>query len=133
MCSSDLVNAGTPAASLAVGLDGDLWTAGLAVDGQLAVGDFHSLPTGDSDTRTFLYPHAYGGLPWVQLTVGPMFPWYFGVGGAARAPIYGPIELYASGVYGVPVELARTDGQPAFDPEPAYAAWGGVTVRLQTN
>lgn len=124
------VNAAAPGASVGVSLDAPLWTAGVAVDTQVALGAHHSLPSGDTDTRAFVYPHAYGGLPWVQVTVGPMFPWYLGLGGAARVPLFGPLELYATGVYGLPIEIARDDGEPAFSPEPAFSAWGGATVRL---
>lgn len=124
------VNAGTPAASLSVAVEGRWWTAGVGVDGQLTVGEFHSLPTGDTDTSVFLYPHVAAGLPWVQATVGPLFPWYLGVGGHARLPLFKPVELFASGVYGVPLDRPREAGEPTFEPLPLYSAWAGVSVRI---
>lgn len=124
------VNAGTPAASVSVAAEGRFWSAGVGLDGQLTVGDHHSLPTGETDTSVFLYPHLAAGLPWVQATVGPLFPWYLGIGGRARIPIVKPVELFASGVYGLPLERPRAEGEPSFTPLPMYSAWGGVTVRI---
>ncbi len=124
------VNAGTPAASLAASLETKWWSVGLGVDGQLTVGEFHSLPTGDTDTSVFLYPHVAAGLPWLQMTVGPYFPWYVGVGGRARVPIVKPIEAFVAGVYGVPVDRPRDEGDPTFEPLPLYSAWAGVSVRV---
>ncbi len=124
------VNAGTPAASLSLALESKLWSVGVGIDGQLALGEFHTLPTGESDTAAFLYPHVAAGLPWAQVTIGPMFPWYLGVGGRARVPLFGPIELFASGVYGVPLDRPRDEGEPTFEPLPLFSAWGGVTVRV---
>ncbi|MDP2305285.1 MAG: hypothetical protein Q8P18_04580 [Pseudomonadota bacterium] len=124
------VNAGTPAASLGVAVESKWWSAGVGIDGQLTVGENHSLPTGDTDTAAFLYPHVSAGLPWAQLTIGPMFPWYLGVGARARIPIWKPVELFASGVYGVPLSRPREEGEPVFEPLPLFSAWGGVTVRV---
>lgn len=124
------VNAGTPAASVSVALESLLWHVGLGLDGQLTVGQHHSLPTGDTTTSTFLYPHVAAGLPWAQVTVGPMFPWYLGVGGRARIPLFKPIELFAAGVYGVPMDRPRETDEPTFEPLPLYSAWAGVTVRV---
>jgi hypothetical protein len=126
----DTVNAGTPAASLGVSVDNAWWTAGVGLDAQLTVGDFHTLPTGDSTTNVFLYPHVAAGLPWLQATVGPLFPWYVGVGGRARIPLVKPVELFASGVYGLPVDRPRSDGEPTFEPLPLFSAWAGVTVQI---
>jgi hypothetical protein len=100
------------------------------VDGQITVGEHHTLPTGDGETATFLYPHVAAGLPWAQVTVGPMFPWYLGVGARAHVPLWKPVELFASAVYGVPLDRPREDGEPTFEPLPLYSAWGGVTVRV---
>jgi len=124
------VNAGTPAASLSVSVASRWWSAGVGVDGQITVGDHHSLPTGSTTTSTFLYPHVAAGLPWAQVTVGPMFPWYLGVGARAHVPVWKPVELFASAVYGVPLDRPRADGEPTFEPLPLYSAWGGVTVRV---
>lgn len=128
--SRETVNAGTPAASLGVSVDAKWWTVGVGVDAQLTVGDHHSLPTGDTRTATFLHPHVAAGLPWVQATIGPLFPWYVGVGGRARVPVAKPVELFAAGVYGVPVDRPREEGQPTFEPLPVYSAWAGVSVRI---
>jgi hypothetical protein len=124
------VNAGTPAASLGLALEAKWWSVGVGIDGQLTVGDFHTLPTGENDTAAFLYPHVAAGLPWAQLTIGPMFPWYMGVGARANVPLFKPVELFASGVYGVPLDRPREAGEPTFEPLPLFSAWGGVTVRV---
>lgn len=123
------VNAGTPAGSVGVSVDAPWWTVGVGVDAQLTVGEHHSLPTGEARTSTFVYPHVAAGLPWVQATVGPLFPWYVGLGGRARVPVAGPVELFAAVVYGLPLDRPRTDG-PTFEPLPLYSAWGGVTVQV---
>jgi hypothetical protein len=124
------VNAATPAGSLSVAVESRLWSVGVGVDGQITVGEHHTLPTGDGETATFLYPHVAAGLPWAQVTVGPMFPWYLGVGARAHVPLWKPVELFASAVYGVPLDRPREDGEPTFEPLPLYSAWGGVTVRV---
>ncbi|MFN7147372.1 MAG: hypothetical protein ACK4YP_26625 [Myxococcota bacterium] len=124
------VNAGTPAGNVAVALEGKLWSVGVGLDAQVTLGENHSLPTGNADTNVFLYPHVAAGLPWVQATVGPLFPWYVGVGARARVPIVDPVELFAAGVYGAPVDRPRAAGEPVFEPLPLYTAWGGVTVRV---
>lgn len=124
------VNAGTPAASLGLAIEAKWWSAGVGIDGQLTLGEHHTLPTADTDTALFLYPHVAAGLPWAQLTIGPMFPWYLGVGARARVPIWKPVELFASGVYGVPLDRPRGEGEPVFTPLPLFSAWGGVTVRV---
>jgi hypothetical protein len=123
------VNAGTPGVSLGGEYRTGLLAVGVGLDAQLTLGDWHSLPTGDTSTRAFLYPHAAVGLPWVQATVGPLFPFYLGLGLKAHVPIAGPLEGFASGLYGF--GIARDRGEdPAFEPEAAYSAWAGVAVRL---
>jgi hypothetical protein len=124
------VNAGAPAASVSVGISGRYWSVGAGLDAALTVGDYHSLPTGDVDTNVFLYPHVAAGLPWVQVSAGPLLPWYVGLGGRAHVPLVGPLELFATGLYGVPIDRPRENGQPTFEPLPLYAAWGGVAARV---
>ena len=124
------VNAVAPAAALGVAWRRGLVEVGVGVDAQIALGEWHSLPTGDADSRGFVYPHVAAGLKYVQLTVGPQFPWYVGVGGQATVPLYGPLELYGRAVYGVPVTLARGDSEPEFTPTAAISAWGGVSLRF---
>jgi hypothetical protein len=124
------VNSFAPAGSVAAAWRRGLLEVGAGVDVQLAVGDVHTLPIGASHTRTFVYPYVAVGIPWLQLTLGPQFPWYFGIGGQARVPLAGPVELYARGVYGVGVPLAREGDAPDFKPLPAVSAWGGVSLRF---
>lgn len=124
------VNAVAPAAAVGAAWRFGWLEVGAGVDAQVALGEFHSLPTGESATRTFVYPHVAVGIPYAQLTLGPQFPWYVGVGGQATIPLVGPLELYARGVYGVPVSIARGDGAPAFEPTAAISAWGGVALRF---
>lgn len=124
------VNAGGVAAGLGVSGSFSLLTLGGGVDGIYTLGDWHSLPTGDSETRLFGWIHANAGLPWVQVAAGPLLPWYFGLGGQARVPLFSRVELAASGVYGFPLTLERDEGQPAFQPTAAWAAWGGLGMKL---
>ena len=124
------VNAGAPAGSISGAYEAGRYAIGVGIDAQLALGDFHSLPTGDTDTRLFLYPHIAGGLPFLQATVGPLFPWYLGLGLRAHVPIFAPFELFASGMYGVPLDRPRADGQATFEPLPLFGAWGGATVKF---
>jgi hypothetical protein len=70
------------------------------------------------------------GLKWVQATVGPMFPWYLGLGAKARVAVLGDIEVTGSFTYGLPFTIAREEGEPDFEPEPLYAAWGGLGWRF---
>lgn len=111
-------------------VDGE-WRAGLfaasaGVAAVVSTGEHHELTTGESTTRAFTYPHLGVGLSYVQATVGPMFPWYLGVGGKARVAAWKGLEVTAAGVYGVPLEVAREAGEPSFQPLPLYTAWGGV-------
>ncbi len=124
------VNAVSPAAAAAVAWRFGLVEVGAGVDAEVALGAYHSVPTGGAATRAFVYPHVAAGIRYAQLTLGPEFPWYFGVGAQATVPVYGPLELYARGVYGVPLPIARAGGDPSFTPTPAISAWGGVAVRF---
>lgn len=124
------VNAGTPAAAVGAAYRLGWLEVGAGVDAQVTLGAFHTLPTGTSVTRAFLYPHVSIGIPYAQLTVGPQFPWYVGIGGQATIPVAGPLEIYGRGVYGVPVTIRRGDGEPDFTPTPAVSAWGGLSLRF---
>ncbi len=120
------VNAFAPVLSADGEWRSGLFAASVGATALIATGEFHSLTTGTDATSAFVYPHAGVGLTYVQATVGPLFPWYMGVGGKARVAVWKGLELTAGGVYGVPLEIARTDSEPSFTPLPAYAAWGGV-------
>ncbi len=122
------VNAATPAFHLGAEARFGTFAAGIGADVEVPVGNWHTLPSGDSEVRPLVYPHAAVGLPWVQATVGPLFPWYLGLGLRAHIPIYGPIEAFGAGVYGLGVDLEREAG-PAFSPAPLYTAWAGVAFR----
>jgi hypothetical protein len=126
--TSETVNAGSFALSAGGEFKEGLLAAGLAIDAQFALGDWHTLPTGTSTTSTFLYPHLAVGLPWVQATAGVLFPWHVGLGGRAHYPIWRSFEVYAAGTVGLPIEQSR-DPDPAFAPQPIYSAWGGVAWR----
>jgi hypothetical protein len=124
------VNAVAPAFEADVAYRTGLFAASVGLSAQVATGDFHELPTGNDTTRTFLYPHVGVGLPWVQATIGPMFPWYVGVGAKARVPVTAGLEVVGNAVYGVGMEVARAEGEPAFQPLPAIAAWAGAGWRF---
>lgn len=123
------VNAFAPAVQLGGEAQIGLFSAGAGVDLQFATGDWHTLPTGDLATSAFVWAHANVGVKWVQLAVGPLFPWYVGVGGQAQIPVWDRVQVVASGVAGIPITLDRGD-DPAFTPLPAYAAWAGIGYRL---
>lgn len=122
------------AATVAVLGDAEWYTGAFAVSAgasvALAAGSYHQLPTGDSVTRTFTYAHVGVGTPWVQATIGPLFPWYLGVGLKGRIVVAGDFEVTANGAYGVPLSIARDGEEPAFEPLPAYMAWGGAGWRF---
>lgn len=123
------VNAVTPALSVGGEARFGLLAAGVGVDAQIATGEFHSLTTGSDETRAFVYPHVALGVPWVQATVGYLFPWHLGVGAQAHLGVYKGVEVFGSAVYGVPLEQDRgTD--PVFQPLPLIGAWGGVAYRF---
>ncbi len=124
------VNAATPALGVGAAWQIGLFEVGAGVDAQVTLGSFHALPTGEGATRAFIYPHAAVGVRYGQATVGLQFPWYLGVGGQATVPLVGPLELYARGVYGIPLTLARGGGEPEFTPTSAVSAWGGLALRL---
>lgn len=123
------VNAAAPTATVGARWRRGLFSAGAGVDAQLATGHWHSLPSGDSTVRTFVYPHAAVGVPWLELTAGPLFPWYAGLGARARLPLTGPLEIQAAGVYGIGVPLSRGD-DPAYEPLPFFTAWAGAALRF---
>ncbi|MFZ5475657.1 MAG: hypothetical protein ACOZNI_02680 [Myxococcota bacterium] len=127
--SRETVNAGSVGLHLAAEYGMGALALGAGVDAQGALGEWHALPTGDATTRAFVYPHAAVGVRWAQLTVGPMFPWYVGVGGRGRVPVWNGVELFAAGVYGAGLVLDRGD-DPEYRAEPVYNAWGGVDVRF---
>lgn len=122
------------AATVAVAGDAEWYTGAFAVSAgvsvELSAGGYHQLPVGDSVTRTFTYAHLGIGTPWIQATVGPLFPWYLGVGLKGRIAVAGDFELTANGAYGVPMSIAREGEEPAFEPLPVYTAWGGAGWRF---
>jgi hypothetical protein len=130
------VNAGAVGVHLAGEYGAGAFAAGVGVDVSASLGEWHSLDTGDTSTRFFVYPHAAVGVKWAQATVGPLFPWYLGVGARGRVPVTKGLELFAAGVYGLGLTREREDDpaipgvDPAFEPAPLYQAWGGVEVRF---
>ncbi len=124
--TAESVNAFSPALSADVQWRSGLFALSGGLSGQVATGDYHSLPSGDPDVRTVVYPHLGVGLPWIQATVGPMLPWYLGVGLKARVPVMAGLEVAAGGVYGVGMSVEREAGAPAYEPLPLYSAWGGL-------
>lgn len=124
------VNAVAPALAADAQFRTGLFAVSAGLSGQIATGDHHELPTGTDTTRTFLYPHVGVGVPWVQATVGPLFPWYLGVGLKGRVPVTAGLEVVASAVYGVGLTVPRADGEPDFEPLPVISAWGGAGWRF---
>ncbi len=124
------VNAVAPAVSVDVAYRRGLFATSAGVSAQFSVGDFHELPSGDSAVRSFVYPHVGVGLPWVQATLGPMLPWYLGVGLKGRVAVASDLEVVGNVVYGAGIEVARDASQPVYTPLPLYAAWGGVGWRF---
>jgi hypothetical protein len=122
------------APTVGVSADAEWYTGAFAVSAgvsmEIATGGYHQLPTGDAVTRAFTYAHVGVGTPWVQATIGPLFPWYLGVGLKGRVAVAGDFELAAAGAYGVPLTIARDNSEPAFEPLPAYTAWGGAGWRF---
>lgn len=123
--TNQTVNAATPVLSVGLGWRSTWFAAGAGADVGIPTGDWHQFPSGETQVRTLAYPHAAVGLPWLQATVGPLFPWYLGIGGRAHIPIVGPLELTGGGIYGIGISRPRDEG-PAFEPLPLYLAWGGV-------
>ncbi len=124
------VNAFAPAVAV-----GGAWRfgwleVGAGLDAQIPIGEFHTLPSGSSSTRGFVYPHIAVGVPYAQLTLGPQLPWYFGIGAQATIPLVGPLELYGRGVYGIGLPISRGAELPNFEPTPAVSAWGGLALRF---
>ncbi len=128
--TADSVNAFTPAFSLEAEWWSGMFAASGGVSGQVATGDYHTLTSGDTEVRTFVYPHVGLGLPWVQATVGPLLPWYLGVGLEGRVPVASGFEVTASAVYGAGLTQPRGGDAPDFEPLPVFAAWGGVGWRF---
>ena len=120
------VNAFAPALSADVEWRSGLLAIRAGVAAQVATGELHSLPSGESEIRTFIYPHVGVGLPWVQATVGPLLPWYLGVGVTGRVPVVGALEVVAGGVYGFGLSVERGSSEPAYEPLPLLSAWGGI-------
>ncbi len=128
--SESTVNAASTALLADVEYRSGLFAGSAGVIGQLATGDYHELPTGNGSTRTFVYPHVGVGLPWVQATIGPLFPWYLGVGLKGRIPVTAGLEVVANAVVGAGIEVPRGGGEPAFEPLPLVSVWGGAGWRF---
>jgi hypothetical protein len=124
------VNAVAPAVAVGAGWRAGWFYAGAGVDVQVPLGDWHSLPSGDGSVRPFVYPHVAVGVPYAQLTIGPEFPWYLGLGAQAELPVAGAFEIFGRGVYGVGLTQQRGAGEPDFDPTSAWSAWLGVAWRF---
>ncbi len=123
------VNAAAPLLSAQARARNGLFAATLGVDGAVTLGEWHDWPTGASRTRTFLYPHLGVGIPWLQVTAGPLFPFWFGVGARADVPLPGPLELHVGAVRGLGITSVRDDGT-VWDPYDAHLLWAGVGARL---
>lgn len=128
--TQETVNAATPSIALGAGWRAGWFYAGAGLDLNLPLGEWHALPTGETVSRLFVHPHADVGIPYAQLTVGPEFPWYLGVGLQAEAPIAGPVELYGRGVHGIGLNQPRANGEPTFEPLDAWTAWLGASLRF---
>ena len=128
--SDGTVNAATPAVSVGAALRRGPLAFGVGADVQYALGEWHSVPTGDTDTRSFTWVHADAGTEWLRLSAGPLFPWHVGVGVQARVPVWKGLGPAAAVAYGVPLPLTKTDGT-AFDASPTWSAWGGVGYTLR--
>lgn len=127
--SVSTVNAATPALSLGGGWRRGWFYAGAGLDVVVPLGDYHDVPSGDGRVRPLVHPHADVGIPWAQLTVGPQFPWYLGLGLQAVVPVAGPVEVFGRGVWGMGLPVARESG-PAFEPADTWSAWAGASFRL---
>lgn len=123
------VNALTPAGSVGAGFRSGWFYVGGGADIIVPVGAFHFLPSGDGNVRPWTYLHADIGIPYAQLTIGPEFPWYLGVGVQGTVPVVGPLEVFAKGVYGAPIAIKREGAEP-FEPLGTWSAWGGVAIRI---
>jgi hypothetical protein len=123
------VNAGAIGLHVGGEYGAGVFALGAGVDVSATLGEWHTLPSGDADIGAFVYPHLAAGVKWAQLTAGPLFPWYVGLGGRGRVPLMPGVELFAAGVYGVGLKQERGE-DPAFQPDELYNVWGGVDLRL---
>jgi hypothetical protein len=123
------VNAVTPAVAVHLGYRRGLLVVGVGGDLVVTPGAWHSLPTGDKHLQAWAGGYGYVGVPWVQATIGLEAPWYLALGGQADIPLAGPLGLYARATYGYGLPQDRGD-DPAFEPLPAFSAWGGLRLRL---
>ncbi len=104
-----------------------LLRVGAGIDVIVPLGEHHLALTGDEGRlRVRPIPHVAVGLPWVQATAGYLFPYHPAVGGRARAPLPGPLELRALGWLGLPTTRDRGDGSEAWVGLPVYTLAGGV-------
>jgi len=125
--SRSTVNAFSPAFSLDVEGRPLSWLSlGLGTDLQVPVGDWHSLPIGDSSIRLLAYPYFAAGVPFLQATVGPMLPWHLGVGAKTHLPVTKGFEISGSALYGIGIPRPR-EGTEDFEPLPLWSAWAGVS------
>ncbi len=123
-------NAGLPVTTLSGRYRSGLFSVSTGLEAAVPIGAWNTWTTGDTEVRPFVFPHLGVGVRYAELTFGPLFPFWMGVGLHGSVPLAGPIEVHAGGVYGIPVSQERADEGPIWTPDPAGYAWLGVGGRV---
>lgn len=121
-----VVNAGMPVLGARVWMERGLFGAAAGGDLLMPLGAFHTLPSGEDSVRARPYPYVSAGLPWVQLSLGYLFPWHLGPGLRVRVPLGEHYELAGAAIYGLGRTLERDGDLPAFEAGDARVAWVSV-------
>jgi hypothetical protein len=122
------VNAPSLGGSVDLGWRAGWIRVGAGVDALYTVGAYHVAAYGDNETRLRPYPHVELGIPWVQGTVGYVFPHNAGLGLQGEIPLAAsPLDLRLASIYGVRGARTRPDGSD-WTGRPLIMAWGGVEL-----
>lgn len=72
------------------------WVAGIGADVIAPGGDVHALPVGDHHVRLRADPYLAFGVPYAQVSIGVLSPFYTAIGARASLPLTGSARLDAS-------------------------------------
>jgi hypothetical protein len=113
-----------------VDMDVSLLRVSAGIDTSYTLGQTHFALTGANSWRVRPYPHVGVGVKLAQVTLGYLMPYHPGVGARITVPLTGPVELRASGLYGLPGERSYPDSIQTYFTQRVTTANLGVGIRL---
>lgn len=122
------VNAVTLVPNVGLDLDVGMLRVGAGFEMPWHPGEHHVALTGAARLAVRPTPHVWMGLPWIQGTVGYVFPYHPMVGGRAAVPLPAGLEARGEARVGLPSTRTRAD-DTTYDTLPLVSAGLGLAIR----